>query len=90
MMQVIKIILNLKKMQLKFTSSIYLFDIIKFDWLLWCQIMQSKQKHNKWHHMPVHQGPTETYKNITLLQSAKEKPKSFHLHVQKQENSIKV
>lgn len=31
--------------------------------------------------MPVHQGPTETYKNITLLQSAKEKPKSFHLHV---------
>lgn len=40
--------------------------------------------------MPEHQDPTETYKNITLLQSAKEKPKSFHLHVQKQENSIKV
>lgn len=35
--------------------------------------------------MPEHQGPTET-----LLQSAKEKSKSFHLHVQKQENSIKV
>lgn len=40
--------------------------------------------------MPVHQGPTETYKNITLLQNAKEKSKSFYLHVQQQANSIKV
>lgn len=34
-------------MQLKFTSSIYLFDIIKFDCFALSDITIAKQKHNK-------------------------------------------